>query len=916
MEPPARIHSWFSPSITATIAATSILFLSGQANAQLFWDSNGTTAGFGNTTGEWGTSNFWNTDSAGGAGTFSSSTSSSDTVNFGTASANYDNAAVAIASGGVTVNSIVYGSAQTRAIVLGTAGNTLTLAGTTPTITVNNTRHHQVILSPIAGSAGLTKEGAGTLVLRGANVYTGGTTVNSGTLSFGTIASKSSGTHTFGAGTTLGLGFDGTATRFTAAEIQNAFAGTFTGNLAGISLDSTTNIAIDTTHGAQTFSANIGVSARGLVKIANGSNLTLTGANQYSGRTVVAGGSALIVNSLGNIADASSNIGTNSTIDMLDSSRIDIATSSSSDKHFNLLGGAVIFGGDNVILTHTGNISTETTGSKTLTLASNDTSFTNIKDFQGVISNGSGTIAVTKSNGGNIWLSGNNTYTGATTVSGGALIIGHANALGSTAAGTTVSNGATLGLRSGITTAAEALTLTPGASSTPMLRNYSGNNTWSGSITSNTGTSSNVSRIGSDAGKLTLGGTVSITGSVHQLVLQGDGNIDITGQITGVGFISSATAGAGVRKLANDTNNFTGATRVNGGTLEFTSIANVEAASSALGAPANATDGTINLGFDTTDATMRYVGTAPGGHTSDRVVRLNYTGTTTANYTLQASGTGPLVLTSGVTAANGSKTLTLSGTSTAANSIGPIANGGSGAIAVTKSGTGTWVLTGTHTYTGATNVNAGALLINGSTASGSAVTVAAGTSTGAPVARLGGTGTVGGNVTIAAESSSGFKNGGVLAPTAAASGTALKVTGITGFGTGSVFEWNLNASTSDTGLTNQGNYGQLVGTGAISGSNAVFSIVLGSNSFSDAFWNTDKTWNNVFTGAGATSTLASIFSSFAGADISPTGLVSGRGQFSFSSTSTLSWTAIPEPTSALAGLLLGAGLLRRKRRHG
>jgi uncharacterized protein (TIGR03382 family) len=30
----------------------------------------------------------------------------------------------------------------------------------------------------------------------------------------------------------------------------------------------------------------------------------------------------------------------------------------------------------------------------------------------------------------------------------------------------------------------------------------------------------------------------------------------------------------------------------------------------------------------------------------------------------------------------------------------------------------------------------------------------------------------------------------------------------------------------------------------------------------------------------------------------------------------LQWTAIPEPTSALAGLLLGAGLLRRRRVHG
>jgi autotransporter-associated beta strand protein len=696
------------------IAASSICFFSAQAEAQLlYWDSNGSgTNGFGNTTGTWGIDNFWNTDSSGGAGTFSTTTSSSNTVNFGTVTQNYGTTntaiSVGIAAGGVTVNSIVYGANQSSAITLGTAGNTLTLAGTTPTITVNNTRFHQVILSPINGTQGLTKTGAGTLVLRGTNVYTGGTTVNAGTLSFGTIDSKSSGTHSFSAGTTLGLGL-GAVGRFTDTDILNAFAGSFIGNLSGISLDTTTNIALDTTSGALTFSANIGPSTRGLVKIANGSNLTLTGANQYSGRTVVGGGSALIVNSLGNIADSSSNVGTNSTIDMLDASRIDIATTSSSDKHFNLLGNATIFQSDLVTFTHTGTISTATAGTKTLTFATNGMALTDVKDFQGVISNGSGTIAVTKSNSGNIWISGNNSYTGATSVSGGVLIIGHANALGSTVAGTTVSNGASLALRGGIITAAEALTFTPGTSGTSMLRNLTGNNTWSGTITSNTTTTTHVSRVASDADKLTLAGTVSITGSVHQFVLQGAGNIDITGQITGIGIVSSATNGTGVRKLANDTNNYTGQTRINGGTLEFTSIANVGAAASSLGAPVLA-DSVINLGFDTTDATLRYVGTATGGHTSDRVISLNYIGTTTANYTLQASGTGPLVLTSGVTAANGSKTLTLSGTSTAANSIGVIANGGSGSISVTKSGTGTWILTGTNSYGGNTLVNEGVLM--------------------------------------------------------------------------------------------------------------------------------------------------------------------------------------------------------------
>ena len=48
-----------------------------------YWDSNGTTAGAGATpNGTWGTDNFWNNDVAGGAGTFTTTTTAADTVTF------------------------------------------------------------------------------------------------------------------------------------------------------------------------------------------------------------------------------------------------------------------------------------------------------------------------------------------------------------------------------------------------------------------------------------------------------------------------------------------------------------------------------------------------------------------------------------------------------------------------------------------------------------------------------------------------------------------------------------------------------------------------------------------------------------------------------------------------------------------
>lgn len=88
-----------------------------------------------------------------------------------------------------------------------------------------------------------------------------------------------------------------------------------------------------------------------------------------------------------------------------------------------------------------------------------------------------------------------------------------------------------------------------------------------------------------------------------------------------------------------------------------------------------------------------------------------------------------------VTVTNAATTLTVAGV---------IANDATPGRGLTKAGLGTLELRGANTYTGATTVNAGELVINGSQGSATGnVSVAAG-------ATLGGTGTLGGNTTIAA----------------------------------------------------------------------------------------------------------------------------------------------------------------------
>jgi autotransporter-associated beta strand protein len=135
-----------------------------------------------------------------------------------------------------------------------------------------------------------------------------------------------------------------------------------------------------------------------------------------------------------------------------------------------------------------------------------------------------------------------------------------------------------------------------------------------------------------------------------------------------------------------------------------------------------------NLTFDTANVNSLTVGAVAGPTlllTSGGTIQ---TTSTVANFqTINA----PLVLegnynfTSGATSSaatltfgggitpgptTGVTTLTLNGGNTGANTIkGVLANNGAGLLAVTKSGSGTWLLSGANTYSGGTTVSAGTL---------------------------------------------------------------------------------------------------------------------------------------------------------------------------------------------------------------
>lgn len=148
-----------------------------------------------------------------------------------------------------------------------------------------------------------------------------------------------------------------------------------------------------------------------------------------------------------------------------------------------------------------------------------------------------------------------------------------------------------------------------------------------------------------------------------------------------------------------------------------------------------------------------------------------------------------------------------------------------GSLRLQQAGTGTTILTGAKTYTGATEVSAGELRVNGSTSSSSAVTVSAG-------AKLSGTGTVGGATTVSGSLAPGDSVGQL------SFGSNLTLNA------GSAFYWDLAANTiSDTSKFDRV---QVAGDLAFAGSTTSYLKFDGAGStvsWTDPFWTSNRQWS-------------------------------------------------------------------------
>jgi autotransporter-associated beta strand protein len=160
--------------------------------------------------------------------------------------------------------------------------------------------------------------------------------------------------------------------------------------------------------------------------------------------------------------------------------------------------------------------------------------------------------------------------------------------------------------------------------------------------------------------------------------------------------------------LAGGVNTYSGPTTVNGGALSVGALANGGAASD-IGAASSAAGNLVLNG-----GTLNYTG---AGGSSDRLFTLG-----TGNGSIASSGSGALTLNNAGAVAlsgTGARTLTLGGSDANDNTLAATLADGGGATALTKNGSGKWVLTGNNTYSGATTIANGTLQVGVGGASGS-----------------------------------------------------------------------------------------------------------------------------------------------------------------------------------------------------
>jgi len=534
----------------------------------------------------------------------------------------------------------------------------------------------------MSGPGSLTKSNTGTVNLTGVNTYSGGTSVTDGTLQVGsdTNLGNASGNVTLSNSGILKIPTTFTSNRTFQSPnsgIINVDGGTIL-TLAGVLQD-------DGTPGT-------------FVKEGSGT-LLLTGTNTYSGGTTVSDGvlqgttttlQGNIVNNASVVFDQMTTgtyVGVMSGTGTLTKSNTGTVILSntntysggtfvtdgilqiSSDNHLGNASGAVT-------LSNSGALKTTATFASNRTFQSPDTGVLNVDGgttltLTGILQDDGTPGEFVKDGMGTLVLSGSNTYTGGTTVSDGVL------------------QGTTTGIQGNVTNNASVVfdQMSTGT--------YSGIMSGTGSLTKqNTGTVIL-------SGVNTYSGGTSVTGGTLQV--GADSNLgNAASDVTLSSSAALKTTGTFTSNRTFQTPN-TGVINVDGGTtLTLAGVLQDDGApgkfvKEGMGTLAQSGSNTYSGGTSITDGTLQVsaddnLGSASGDVTLSNSGALKTTATFASNRTFQSPDTGVLNI-------DGGTTLTLAGV---------LQNDGTPGAFV-KEGMGTLLLTAANTYTGGTTISAGVL---------------------------------------------------------------------------------------------------------------------------------------------------------------------------------------------------------------
>jgi fibronectin-binding autotransporter adhesin len=548
-----------------------------------FAQTNGTWDGGGGSA-IWGGVNNWNPNGqiATGVGA---------TATFGTAFTSGTNIQV---NTNRTIGNINHNSTTTNITISQTNNSVFTLdvSSGSPTVTVGTAARTLTITAPISGNDGMTKAGAGTLVLSGTNLFSGTAIVSDGTLTLGnSLALQNAPLNTTSSILgTASAGLKTTATTMTLGGLSGdknfaATGGVFTATSGGYG--GVTALTLNPASGAPSYAGVIedGAANMTLTKTGAGTQV-LSGANAYTGTTTISAGTLQLgdAGTTGTLASASS-IVNNATFAVNRTN-------------------AVVQG----------------------------------TDFSGAAITGTG--GFTQAGSGTTTLNALNTFSGNVTVSGGTLVADNTETSGSGPLGAandtrsiTVASGATLQLAQGkalkalfTSTNIPSLVIN-GAVNDTNLSNP-GNNPL-GNVTLNNGTLAASVGNASGYGSYNLNGTLTSTGTstisstapvpitlsaatgTNTTFAVTSGTLTVSaglGEVTAAGDerISSLTKTGGGAMLLTAANTYTGGTNINAGTLTVTStgsLANTAIATTGTGTfAATPGTGTVNLGNTGTTA--------------------------------------------------------------------------------------------------------------------------------------------------------------------------------------------------------------------------------------------------------------------------------------------------------------------------